>query len=241
MTSTAYNATVAARGRVARLILDTPELVAQFTDRGGLGGDLELIVAKGEAAKSANVGQSTSFGAGMGATGEVLAAFHGIQREYKGVMAIVRIVRDDLEDGGAAPEVLEPIDRILTDETVVHIKIVKGEGDAKLKRALKSRSQEDVRQEIEKDALALHGNSDLAPGLAARKVDATRLEKLRDGAAALAGKLATRVAKKAERKLATQAESAAVRAQTKKWGAIYPLLAGIDDARIEDLLLTTQR
>lgn len=233
-----YSSLIAGRTRVARFVQDTPELLEHFLALGGLPNDLETVITKGEEAKHHNVGQSEAYGVGLGATGEVQAAFSALQRDYKAVMRVVRAVRQDLEDTGASAEVLEPIDRILADETAVHIKTVKGEGDSALKKALKSRSQEDIRIEIEKDALALLGNTALTDKLAARRVDGTRLTTLHDGAVALNGKLAHRVAKKAERKTATAAEHAAVRAQSRRWAVLYPLLAAIDDIRVEELLAT---
>lgn len=77
--------------------------------------------------------------------------------------------------------------------------------------------------------------------LAARRVDLARLTKLRDDADALAGHLATRVADKAERKLATAAENAAVKAQRRKWGGVYRILASLTDPRVRELLKEASR
>jgi len=74
-----------------------------------------------------------------------------------------------------------------------------------------------------------------------RRVDLARLTKLRDDADALGGQLSARVATKAERKLATAAETAAVKAQRAKWGGIYRILASLPDERVRALLDAASR
>lgn len=239
MSRDAYNPTVAARTRLAEFIKNNPELLAEFEALGGLVADLDVIIAQGHGAKLANAGQSVATGEQAGAVADTEGAFATLQREYKKVMAVVRVVHDDLEDGGAPAEVLEPIARIIADETAVHIKTVPGEGDRRVKKALKSESQEAIRAEIEKDAGALLGNAHLADGLATRKVSVDRLTKLRDDASALSGRLATRTSKKGERQAATAVENAAVKAQSRKWGSVQRLIAAIDDARVEAQLSAT--
>lgn len=241
MATYAFDKVVAARTQAANLIHTTPDLLAQFVERGGLPQDLEAIVARGRDAEAANLGQSTASAPGEAATADVVTAFAALQREYKAVMAVARAVRDDLEDAGAPTETIEAIDQVLADETAVHVKVVKGENDASIKKALKSRSQEAVRAEIRKDAAALLGNGAISAALAARKVDAERLVRLRDQADALAGQLAARVLKKSERKAVTAAETAAVKAQRRRWGQVYRILASISDSRVQDLLRGTAR
>jgi len=236
MSLEAYNPIVAARTRTAEFIKGDHEVLTQFTDLGGLASDLDVIINQGHAAREANSGQSAAAGVTAGAVLDADGAFTALQHEYKAVMAVLRAVHDDLEDGGANGEVLAPIEAILADETAVHVKVTKGEGDKRIKKALKRVSPEAVRAEIEKDAGNMLADASLAAPLAARKVSAERLTKLRDDASALGGRLTTKTAKKGERKAATAAERAAVKAQSKKWAAIYRLLAAIDDTRLEELL-----
>jgi len=241
MASYAFDTTVAARTRAAEHLQADPELLALFIARGGLARDLEVIAEKGHLAENANLGQSIAAAGGEAATANVGTSFAALQHDYKAVMAVVRAVRDDLEDATAPAEVLEKVDRILADETAVHVKTVKGEGDGTIKKALKSASQEAVRSEIRKDAAALLQDGVLVQALAARQVDLARLTKLKDDADALAGKLATRIADKSERKLATAAETAAVKAQRRKWGGVYRILASIHDQRVQALLKDASR
>ncbi len=241
MGTSAFNDVVAARTRAAAFIQSTPELLAQFIELGGLARDLEVIIEEGRAAEDANLGQSVAGAAGVAATSSVNASFAALQREYKTVMAIVRAVRDDLEQSGAPFEVIESVDQILANETAVHVKTVKGEGDALVKKALKKASQEAVRAEIRKDAAALLASAIVVQALAARRVDVERLTKLRDEADALSGRLSARVADKAERKLATAAESVAVKAQRRKWGAVYRILASLSDERMRAVLKDARR
>jgi len=241
MASYTFNGIVAARTRGAAFIQSTPELLAKFVDNGGLSRDLEVVVAQGKAAEDANLGQSVAFAADLAATENVGQSFADLQRDYKAVMAIVRATRDDLDDAGAPAEVISGVDGILGDETAVHIKTIRGEGDSKIKKALKKESQEAVRAEIRKDAGALLDSPAIGEALAARRVDVARLTKLRDDADALAGRLATRVADKAARKAHTAAESAAVKAQSKKWSGIYRILASLKDERVDAILKDATR
>ena len=151
-------------------------------------------------------------------------------------MAVVQAVRGDLIARGASVELIEQVERILMDEAPVHIKVTKGEGDSSVKRALKRASQEAIRTEIRKDAAALLATPELAAPLAERKVDVARLTQLRDNADALAGQLAERTAKKAERKAVTAAEHAAVREQSRVWSSVSRILQAISDDRVQALL-----
>jgi len=241
MATYAFNAVVAARTRAAAFIESAPELLAQFVERGGLPSDLASVIATGRAAESANQGQSAAGAAGFASTSTVLARFAALQREYKAVMAVVRAARDDLTAGGAPPEVLASVDRILVDETAVHVTTVKAAGGASARKALKNDSQEAVRAEIRKDAGALMEVPAIVRALAARRVDLARLAQLRDAADALGGHLSARIATKAEQKLATAAETAAAKAQRAKWGGIYRILASLPDERVRALLAAASR
>ncbi|MFO0748997.1 MAG: hypothetical protein U1F43_25530 [Myxococcota bacterium] len=237
----AFNASVAARTRAAAAIKDSPELLAAYQARGGLAADLAVIVQRGEEAEAANLAQTASGADGAAATVDVLRSFAALQREYKDVMAVVQAVRDDLDDAGADPQTLAAIDAILADETAVLVKTVKADGGAARKKVQKARSQEAVRAEIHKDAAALLALTALAQPLADRRVTSERLTLLRDGAQGLAGALADRSIKKASKKSATTAETDAVQAQRKKWGACYRILARLDDERVKALLKDARR
>ena len=241
MANYAFNETVAARRRTAEFILATPDVLAEFVERGGLPRDLEAISAMGKAAEDANLGQSAASAVGVASTLDLMGAFSRLQREYKSVMAVVRAVRDDLEESGAGTEVVERVNQILSDETAVHVKTVRGEGDATVRKTLKKLSQEAVRAEIRKDAAALLDHPSILAALAARRVDAARLEKLRDDADALSGRLSSRVADKAQRKLATSLENEAVKAQRKKWGSVYRIIGAMHDERVRGLLQASAR
>jgi len=236
-----YNSLVAARTRVAKHILADAALLKQLQDAGGLERDLVAVVVSGEAAAAANMGQSIATGVAAGASVDVEGAFVALQREYSTIMARVVAVRADLADDGARGEVLKPIDAIIANETAVHIKTKKGEGDRAIRKAMKSASQEAVRAEIEKDATALLANGDVAGPLLARGVDAGRLKRLEQDAQALSGKLAARTAKRGQRRAATAAEHASVTQQRRKWGAIYRILTAVHDEQVEALLKEAAR
>ena len=234
--SSSFSKVTAARTRAAEFILNTPELRDGFIERGGLERDLVGIISTGKAAEAANLGQSVATADGSAVSATVADRFAQLQRDYKQVMAVLQAVRGDLITRAAATELIEQVERILIDETPVHIKVRKGEGDGSVKRALKRSSQEAIRAEIRKDAAAMLATPELAAPLAERKVDVTRLTQLRDHADALAGQLAERTAKKAERRAVTAAEHAAVREQARVWSSVSRILDAIPDDRVQALL-----
>lgn len=230
-----YGSPVEARTGVADHILKTPELLAKYVAVGGLPADLEKILHAGLDAQAANQGQSTSAGTGTGATREALKAFRALKEEYGSVLGILIAVRHAQEEAGAAPALLAQIDQIITNEAELAARTVEiqiGEPPQKEERRELHRkvSHEAIRAEVEKDAGALVGLTEIHAALGERKVDKARLEKLQKDARALAGKLADRVAAKGSAKDATKAEHEAVGRQSKAWRAHYRLLAKVGRA-----------
>lgn len=242
MARTSYNASVEARTRAAEFIRSHPELLARFLEAGGLEPDLVAISESGREAEAANLAQSGRLADGKAATLDLSRRFAELQREYKRVMAVVRAVRGDLARSGVAgrEELEAALDQILADETAVTVTLSDRDGK-RAREVRRSTSQEAIRAEIQKDAAALSGLTAAHEALAARKVTLERLGQLRDAAAALSGQLATRVAKKAERKTATEAETAAVTRQLQVWSSTRRLLRAIDDPRVDALLDAVRR
>lgn len=121
------------------------------------------------------------------------------------------------------------------------VTVAEGKEDAP-RKASKSRAQENLRAEIERDATDTIAFSAIATNLDQRGWTAARLAKLRDDSRALSGKLGDRAASKGAAKDATAREQAAVERQTAAWGSTYSLLRLVahEDARVE-LLLTEAR
>ena len=231
-----FSETVATRSRCAAHILNNPMTLQAFLELGGLETDLTRIVESGLAAERANSSQSQSLAQAMASTTDAQVAFAAVQFEYKLIMAVARATLEDLIDSGAPVEVVEAMRRVLADETAVHIKTVKGEGDAVVKKARKNRSQEAIRAEIWKDANALIENAALAAAMATRRVSADRLTALRTAAGLLEHRLSKTTLDKAARKAATAAENAAVKDQAKRWGAVLGLLRRLEDETVQTLL-----
>lgn len=239
MPSLAYGPAVAARTRAAEFVRTHPELLASYVAAGGLESDLIDIVAAGRDAEAANLAQSGRQADGKAATLEVTRRFAELQREYKRVMAVVQAVLGDLGRAGADGVLLSGLEQVLVDETAVTVTL--SERDTKRVREVKrTQAQEAIRAEIHKDAEALLALTGAHEALAHRKVTAERLTALRDGAQALSGQLASRVAKKAERKSATAAETEAVERQQALWAATRRLLKQVDDPRVDALLRSTR-
>lgn len=239
MPSPAYGPAVAARTRAAEFVRTHPELLASYVAAGGLESDLSAIVAAGRDAEAANLAQSGRQADGKAATLEVTRRFAELQREYKRVMAVVQAVLGDLGRAGADAALLSALEQVLMDETAVTVTL--SERDSKRVREVKrTESQEAIRAEILKDAEALLASTGAHEALAHRKVTVERLTALRDGARDLSGQLATRVAKKAERKSATSAEAEAVERQRALWTATQRLLKQVDDPRVDALLRSTR-
>lgn len=243
-----YNSKVEARTQAARQILNTPDLLKLFISHGGLKRDLEKIVESGELAEAHNQAQTGAQAAGGAATVTVQRGFVAVQAEYSAIMGVTQAVTHDLEEAGADGTLIATLKKILVNEAEVRIRQIvqeegaKPEGDkdkAKAKKAaIKSRSQEALRAEIQKDAQALIDLKAAHKPLAERGVPLPRLKSLHDDSQNLKGHLADRVVKKADSKALTGDERAAVTAQKAKWGAIYRILAatGRDDARVAALL-----
>lgn len=231
-----FSETVATRSRCAAHILNNPMTLQAFLELGGLETDLTRIVESGLAAERANSSQSQSLAQAMASTTDAQVAFAAVQFEYKLIMAVARATLEDLIDSGAPVEVVEAMRRVLADETAVHIKTVKGEGDAVVKKARKNRSQEAIRAEIWKDANALIENAALAAAMATRRASADRLTALRTAAGLLEHRLSKTTLDKAARKAATAAENAAVKDQAKRWGAVLGLLRRLEDETVQTLL-----
>lgn len=241
---TTYDSVVAARTRAASQILTTADLLASYVSKGGLADDLAQIRDLGQQAEALSQAQSASQAAGGAATLELLGAFTALQRDYSGVMAVVRAVRSDLVKGGAPADLVAAIDRILVNEAEVAIKTIAGaEGAKKKKTAVKRASQEALRAEIARDARALIGLPAAHPALSNRKVDLPRLDKLLADAEALSGKLSSRALAKGDAKQATQALHDAVSAQKQAWSTSYRLLALVaqEDTRVAQLLAEAAR
>ncbi len=236
----AFDDVVAARTRAASQILGSPELLAKYVAAGGKDADLIAIRDHGQRAEALNLGQGQSKTAGTVATLDLLTELAAVQREYAQIMAIVRAVRgelDDVEEGREA-DLIEALDGILENQAQVSVRTTAvAEGATRKKRA-PSRGQEPVRAEIERDAIALIELTGAHAALAERQVDVPRLERLRDRARGLSGKLATRAARKGSAKGATKGEREAVTRQSKKWSACYGVLAQAagNDASLAALL-----
>lgn len=222
-----FDDVVAARTRAASQILGSEALLRAYEQVGGMRDDLVMIRDQGLRAEALNLGQGQSKTASEAATLSLLTELAEVQREYAQVMAVVRAVRGELDEaeGGRDAELIKALDRIIKNEAQVSVRTAPvAEGEARRKRA-PSRGQEPVRAEIERDAVALLELPAAHPLLGARKVDAARLERLRDRARGLAGKLATRAERKGSAKAVTKTEREAVKRQTRKWSDCYALLA----------------
>ncbi|MGC4122053.1 MAG: hypothetical protein QM765_47230 [Myxococcales bacterium] len=234
-------AVIAARARCAKQIQDSPNLFAKYEAVGGLADDLKRIIDAGERYAALALAQSQSQASGSEATMQILEKYSDLQRDYSGVMAAVEAVKHDLERASADSELIAQVEKILINETPTVLVPVTGQ-DGKSKK-VRSKSQEAVRSEIEKDAAALLALDGAKDALEARKVTRTRLEKLLADAKALAGKLADRAAKKGAKVSATQARKDVDATQRQAWGACYRLLAlvGQQDESIASLLREASR
>ncbi|MBI4612396.1 MAG: hypothetical protein HY720_02190 [Planctomycetes bacterium] len=238
MARPAFTPQVAARTRAAQEIRKDADLLAVYIGKGGLKSDLDTIRDRGLEAEAANLGQSVTGAAGLGATLDVLRGFVDTQREYVTVMAVVKAVRYDVATAGADSDTVKSLDTILRNEAAVVIRTVTKEEGKPARKAVPSQSQEAVRAEIAKDAGALEELKSAHAALAGRGVSLERIAKLRVAAEGLSGKLATRTAKKGARKDVTKAEHAAVTAQRERWGSCYGILAqaGAANSSIQKLL-----
>lgn len=221
-----FNSEVAGRTSAASKILNTAELLTQFEAVGGLKSDLEAIVAHGKEAEALNQSQGALTRDKSAATARTQEAFAAVQREYAAVMNVVAALHAELTLAGDK-ESVQRLKAIMASEaeTAFSLKDL-GDGSQK-KKARRLYSQEALRAEIVRDAQSLLDFTAIAPRLAARRVDAARLQALKTSAEALTGKVAARVASAAERKAATAKETAAVSAQRLHWGAVARLLTAM--------------
>ena len=239
----AFNSTVAARTRTAENILRDKELLALYIDAGGLKDDLETIAKAGHRAEAMNHAQSSAQATGNAATEEVLTAFVQLQKDYRGIMAVVQAVLHDLRVAEAGPDLIAAVEKILANEAEVSIRTLTGADGKKKKKVSRSISQEALRAEIAKDAAALLDLKEIHAQLHKRRVEPDRLSRLQEDATELSGKLAERVSKKGAGKASTNDERQAVAAQSERWRASYRILAhvGHQDARIASLLKDAAR
>jgi hypothetical protein len=233
-----FNDVVAARTRAAQQILDTPDLRARFESLGGLKADLEKLIQTGLAAEALNHAQSDAKATGKAATIQVLQAFEALQDEYSLILGAARAVRSDLAAEQEPGGVIQRLDDIIRNEAQVTVTIEEAVDGGKSRKVRRKASQEALRAEIEKDAVALAGFTEIAGRLTERRCDPQRLERLRRSAQELSGQLGNRVVKKGAQKAITSQEQEMVAAQRQKWGGVYRLLAalGRQDERVMQLL-----
>jgi hypothetical protein len=262
-----FNSSVAARTRAADEILRSAERLAIYVAQGGRAEDLRQIVELGQRAERQHQDQTWTQAAGGAATETVQTQFRAMRSEYRKVKAAVRAVMKDLGESGAPVEVLRTVQQVLADESEKILLPIADEGAPEgapeapegapeapegapeapegrpPRRAVRSRSREAVRAEVQKDTGLLIQLEAAHPALAERKVDLPRLEKLHSDAQALSGKLATRSARKGQAKGKTQTLRSTVAEQRRVWGTIYPLLelAGQADPGIAELLAATRK
>lgn len=246
-----FNSTVAARTRAAAEILQRAEYLAIYLQQGGRSEDLEKIVNLGQRAERQHQEQTQMQALGGAATETVQAQYQSMRSEYSKVMAVMPAVMTDLREAGAPADVVRAVRQILIDEsertlipTADEGKPSEGESaEPPRRRSVRSRSQEAVRAEIQKDMGLLIQLEAAHPALAERKVDLPRLEKVHNAARGLSGQLATRVARKGAAKGTTQSLRSIVAEQRREWGTIYRLLrlAAQADPRIAELLAATQK
>lgn len=234
---------VAARTRTAAEILRNPDLLAAVLRHGGRREDLEKIKMHGERAEALYQEQSGTKANGKAATTTVQVQFETLQREHRKVLVVVRAVLEEMREADAPVEEMRPVEQILSDDTAVRIRITEEEDGTIQRRAVRSRSREAIRAEIQKDAGALLALTAIHPALAERKVDQARLTQLHNNAQALSGQVAGKVVRKAEGLGATRSTRGAAAAQRRIWGSTYDILAlaAEEDVRIRELLTDTTR
>lgn len=241
MANFTFDSNVRARTRAADFIRSNPQLLAAFVALGGMQSDLLLIIEAGMRAEAANLAQSGRMADGKAATVDVTTRFAALMREYKAVMAVLRVVLRDLRKGGADAALVAQVAQVLVDETDVSVAIKPNSDGTKAVKVRKSATQDAIRAEIYRDAAALVGLTGVHEALGSRQVPVERLQAMAAEAEALQGLLATRVAKKAERKGATAEEHDAVKAQREAWEAVYRLLRRIEDPQAQALLRDARR
>lgn len=213
-----FGKVVSARRQLAELILREPEILAAFVEHGGLASDLEDIAQRGKDAEDANQRQSMAGAGGTAATKDLRAGMAALKQEHQKIRAVLVAVRTDLDDQGAAAELTAAVDNILEAE------------------ARGRRGDGAVLIEVRKDAAVLAGNAALAPFLAARRVDADRLQRLVAECDRLGALLAMRTVKKSGVKIETGSEGSAVTAQRRRWASVYLILSGLEHDGVRAML-----
>ncbi|MBM4783850.1 MAG: hypothetical protein GQE15_39780 [Archangiaceae bacterium] len=236
-----FTSLTAARVRAATHILSIPDLLALYIGLGGLADDLEAVRDAGLEAEGFNQLQGSMLSTGKTATASVGVAFSTLQREYLLLLAVLRAIRGQLLRADPRDENAARLADIIANRAQLTVIEAKEEGGAR--KATKSRSQEATRAEIERDAVDLIDFSAMASTLAARGWNATRLNKLRNDAKALSGKLGDRAVSKGAAKEATKSEREAVTRQSAAWDSAYSLLRTLarKDTRVAALLAEARR
>lgn len=237
-----FNSVVAARTLAAAKILNTADLLAQVEAAGGLKTDLEAIVTHGRTAEALNQSQGAIGRDKSAATDRATAAFVQLQQEYAAIMVVLKSLRAELTNAGDT-ENLKKLNAIIKRETPTAFTSETLEDGSTKKTARRVQSQEGNRAEIARDAKSLVDFTAISARLAARRVDAARLQKLKADAEALEGKVADKVASASDRKDATAKEQAAVTKQRLHWSSLYPVLAAVArrEVRVLDLLRVTKQ
>lgn len=235
-----FNSVVAARSRTAQQILSVQDLLALFVGVGGLPSDLDAVLAAGREAEANNLTQGASFTDGKVATLGVQTAFAVLQREYQGLLGVLRAIQGGLERNGAPKELITRLEEVIANRAAVIVTedVPLDASKPAKKSAKRSESHESVRAEIERDATAILAFSEILNALKDRQWPVTRVTKLQTDARALSGKLGERAARKGAAKDASLKERQAVALQSSVWDSIYDLLASVarKDARVAVLL-----
>lgn len=236
-----FNSTVAARTRAAEQLLGKADLRAAFEKLGGTAADLEPIRDAGREAEAFNQAQGAMQSNGKLATVAVLQSFADVQREYVLLLAVLRAMRGRLLEANPNDADAQRLDDIIANRAAVTV--LEGKDEGAPKKAARSKAQENVRAEIERDLVDLIGFQAVSAALTARGWTTARLNKLLADARSFSGKLGDRAATKGASKDATRAEQEAVSRQAQAWSAAYGLLSALArmDARVRALLTEARR
>jgi hypothetical protein len=234
---TSFNSTTSARIRCAEHILGTPSSLAYYEDLGGVSEELQSVIDYGKLARDFNSAQGLAGAFSKVSTADIVTLFAKIRDDYSVIMGAVQAGRLELAKKNASAETIGALDAILANSSEVTMTTLKRDGVKKRKRRA-SNSQEAIRNEIEKDAIALLGLTDAHEVLGRRKVTKERLEALLADAQQLSGKLSTRASKSKDKVVATKEEREAVKQQSEVWAACYRILAavGARDPSVQSIL-----
>ncbi|PZR17690.1 MAG: hypothetical protein DI536_05135 [Archangium gephyra] len=217
-------------------------MLTQFEAEGGLKPDLEAIVTHGKNAEALNQSQG-SFTRQKGAAADrSQVAFVALQKENAAVMRVAKSLRAELTNAGDTAN-LKKLNAIIALEAQTAFSVEADEAGGTKKKKTRVQSQEAIRAEIARDAKSFLEFTEISANLAARKVDAARLQKLKADAEALTGKVEDKVAGASDRKIITAKEQEAVSKQSLHWSSAYPLLAQVAkrDVRAADALRPTKK